>query len=210
MITVLCVLRSGGVYDAEWVRKLRDGVARNLGEHRFVCLSDVEVSCERIELKHDWPGWWAKVAMFEPGLIAGETLYLDLDTVITGRLEPVIELCRDYYFAMLENFNTDSMVGSGVMWFADKAPDGVYERFVKDPQRIIDFYATAKVGPYMGDQAFIWDAMDRHIDTLKSKSIRSYKKHCRNGLPEGASIVCFHGRPRPTEINPDWMKENWT
>jgi len=58
MFTVICVLRSGGQYDAEWVRKLRDGVKRNLARpHRFVCLSDVDVPCERIPLQHDWPGW---------------------------------------------------------------------------------------------------------------------------------------------------------
>ena len=69
MITILCVLKSGGVYDIEWVRKLRDGVSRNLSqEHRFVCLSDVPVPCRRIPIEHHWPGWWSKIEMFKPGL----------------------------------------------------------------------------------------------------------------------------------------------
>lgn len=205
-MNILCVLRSGGIYDAEWVKKLRDGVARNMGEHRFICLSDVDVPCERIPLKHDWPGWWSKIELFNS--IADETLYLDLDTVITGPLGPVIKHCRQFDFAMLENFHTADMVGSGVMWFKN-APDEVYERFAFAPQRIMDHYAAAKVGPYMGDQAYIWDALDRKVDTLKMPEIRSYKKHCRNGLPDGTSIVCFHGRPRMTEINPQWLKDHW-
>ena len=210
-MNVLCVLRSGGIYDAEWVRKLRDGVARNMGEHRFICLSDVEVPCERIPLKHDWPGWWSKIEMFRHGVITQDTLYLDLDTVITGPLRNVVEHCKFPGFAMLENFHTAEMVGSGVMWFGrNNVPHDVYHKFVIDPQRIMDHYATAKVGPYMGDQAFIWDTLDRQVNTLNLPWISSYKKHCRNGLPKGTSIVCFHGRPRPTEINPEWMKEHWS
>lgn len=208
MITIICVLKSGGIYDASWVEKLKKGVERNLKvPHRFVCISDVDVPCERIELKHDWPGWWAKIALFEPGVIDGPTLYLDLDTVITGNINEFTYF--PYDFAMLENFNDKEIVGSGVMWFKNKAPDGVYERFIEDPQRIIDHYQNVKHGSYRGDQAWIWDSLDRHVDKLSSPALRSYKKHCRNGLPEGTSIVCFHGRPRPTEINPEWMQKNW-
>jgi hypothetical protein len=174
--------------------------------YTFTCISDVEVP-DRIPLKHDWPGWWSKIELFNN--ITDETLYLDLDTVITGPLEPVIQECRKYDFAMLENFHTDAMVGSGVMWVKPPAPRFLYDLFVQSPQRIIDYYLQAKIGPYMGDQAYIWDRLDRKVPTIKMPEIRSYKKHCRNGLPEGTSIVCFHGRPRPTEINPDWMKEHW-
>lgn len=208
MVTILSVLRSGGIYDAEWVRKLRDAVARNITvPYRFVCLSDVEVPCERIPLEVDWQGWWAKVAMFKPGLITGRTLYFDLDTVLTANIDEFTDL--PYDFAMLRNFNDPDGVGSGVMWFKDKAPEGVYERFAQEPQRIMDYYEANKLGTYMGDQAFIHDTLNREVDTIASPALRSYKKHCRNGLPEDTAIVCFHGRPRPTEINPDWMQQNW-
>ena len=207
---VLCVLKSGGVYDASWVEKLWSGVYRHMREpFTFGCLSDVELPdpIERIPLMHDWPGWWAKLEMFRPGVIQGPTLYLDLDTVVTGPLDAFTNL--PYDFAMLKNFNNDEMVGSGVMWFKEKAPAGVYERFVQGPERVMEFYKNAKIGSYVGDQAFIWDTLDRQVDTISSPALRSYKEHCRNGLPEGTSLVAFHGRPRPTEIHPDWLKEHW-
>lgn len=208
-MNIVCVLKSGGIYDAEWVRKLRDGVGRNLSHpHQFVCLSDVPVPCERIPLEHDWPGWWSKIELFRPGVIQGPTLYLDLDTIITGPLEAFIDL--PYDFAMLENFNDKSFVGSGVMWFKDKAPMGVYERFLVSPDRIMAHYLNMKHGSYMGDQAFLFDTLNREVDKLVSPALRSYKRHCRGGLPEGTSIVCFHGRPRPTEISPPWLKEHWS
>lgn len=87
-LTIACVLRSGGVYDAEWVAKLQRGVARHMTlPHRFVCLSDVDVPCERIPLVTDWPGWWSKIELFRKGLFDGPVLYTDLDSVITGPLD---------------------------------------------------------------------------------------------------------------------------
>lgn len=209
MITVICVLKSGGVYHADWVSKLQSGVAQNLSQpHRFVCLSDVDVPCERIPLEHGWAGWWSKIELFKPGIIFGPTLYLDLDTIITGPLEPFTNLVYD--FAMLENFNENEMVGSGVMWFKDKAPGIVYERFVESPERIMGYYNNVKLGSYRGDQAFIWDTLGRQVDKISSPALKSYKKHCIGGLPDGTSIVCFHGRPRPTEVYADWIDRYWT
>jgi len=204
-MNILCVLKSGGVYDASWVEKLKRGVERNITvPYTFNCLSDVEVE-DRIPLKHDWPGWWSKIELFN--VITGPTLYLDLDTVITSNIDEFTDL--PYDFAMLENFNEPETVGSGVMWFR-KPLTAVYDRFVQDPDRIIEHYERVKIGSYRGDQAFIFDTLDREVDKLKSPALRSYKRHCRGGLPEGTAIVCFHGRPRPTEINPDWMQKHWT
>lgn len=208
MLSIAAVLKVGGIYTPEWVYKLKRGVERHLTiPHRFMCLSDIELDCERIPLKHDWPGWWSKIEIFSPGLISGPTLYLDLDTIITGNIDGFADL--PYDFAMLKNFNETEMVGSGVMWFKKRAPAVVYERFIQDPQRIIDHYEAVKLGSYRGDQAFIYDVLDRQVDKISSPALRSYKKHCRGGLPEGTSIVAFHGRPRPSEINPSWLQEHW-
>lgn len=208
MITILSVLRSGGIYDHSWVLKLKRAVARNLTEeHRFECLTDVDCSVTTLKLKHNWPGWYSKIEAFRPGVISGPTLYLDLDTVITGPMDEFTNL--PYDFAMLRNFNDDAAVGSGMMWFKDKAPEGVYEKFCEDPKRVMDYYDANCRGVYIGDQAFIADCLGDGIDRIESPALRSYKRHCRNGLPDGTSIVCFHGRPRPSEIGDDWLLRNW-
>jgi hypothetical protein len=69
LMRVACVLRSGGEYTAAHVERLRAGVARHLPGVGFVCLSDVPVDCERVELEHGWPGWWAILA--ERGVVDG-------------------------------------------------------------------------------------------------------------------------------------------
>ena len=209
---VICVLRSGGGYDAEWVRKLRDGVARNLTlPHRFRCLSDVEVPCERIPLIHDWPGWWAKIAMFAPGVITGPTLYLDLDTVITGPLDDIAKI--GYPFAALRNFHQPDYIGSGVMWFrdADSVPHRVYEKFARMPLAYIQHHERVKVGSHLGDQAFIWDTLGGDIAFLTDefKGVYSYKYHCKSYLPDDARIVAFHGSPRLHEVKSPWIERNW-
>lgn len=209
MLTVLCVLKSGGIYDAEWVRKLRDGAARNMHKHRFMCISDVDVPCERIGLSVDWPSWWSKIFMFKEGVIDGPTLYLDLDTVITGP----IEIARNGVdFAMLQSFWVADMVGSGVMWFSgDNVPHHVYEKFAKQPKAYIEHHKRNARGTYVGDQAFIWDAMKHDVPRINDylPGIKSYKMHCTRRLPSDASIVCFHGKPRPTEVDHDWMRKHW-
>lgn len=216
MLTVICVLRSGGgTYDSTWVAKLQRAVARNLTiPHRFVCLSDVEVPCERIPLLHDWPGWWGKIELFRPGVITGPTLYFDLDTVIVGNIDHMAD--NNSPFAMLKNFSATTvpnMVGSGVMWFRDAAsvPHKVYEKFAKMPECYMDHHLrhADAASSYIGDQAFIWDTLSCRVDTLEYPGILSYKRHCRKLLPADSSIVAFHGQPRPSEVSDSWVKEHW-
>jgi hypothetical protein len=210
-LTVLCVLRSGGIYNAEWVARLKRGVERNLTiPHQFVCLSDVDVPCERIPLMHDWPGWWSKLELFRPTLVWGPTVYLDLDTAITGNIDFLAKI--PYDFAMLRNFHRGNMFGSGMMWFKERAPHGVYTKFKANPAGWIKYHTERQGGPYVGDQAFITDALEgiRAIqDAAPKGAIVSYKKHCVAGLPEGASVVCYHGTPKPHEVSDAWMREAW-
>ena len=35
--------------------------------------------------------------------------------------------------------------------------------------------------------------------------VRSYKQHCRAGVPRGTKVVCFHGRPRPWQVKDAWV-----
>lgn len=212
MLTVACVLRSGGDYGPEDVRKLRDGVAHHMSlPHRFVCLSDVDVPCERIPLQHDWPGWWAKIELFRPGALLCPALYFDLDTVIVGSLDRLADLPHDFAMIDLRTADQSGIGQSGVMWLRNP-PHAVYERFAADPQHWIRHHEKAKAGTYVGDQAFINDTLGRDIPKITRdlpNMVRSYKLHCRAGVPHGTSVVCFHGRPRPAQVTDRWVREAW-
>lgn len=207
-LTVICVLKSGGSYTQDWVGKLKSACKRHLSiPHSFKCLTDTFVlGSETIPLKHDWPGWWAKIELFRPGVINGPTLYLDLDTVLVGSIDCLGSLPND--FAMMRNVWQAHMPGSAVMWFR-KVPHKVYEMFSESPEEIMSQYQF-KGNPYMGDQGFIWDAMDRKVDFIENDGlIRSYRKHCLDGVPEGCSLVAFGGQSKPNTVNAPWVKEAW-
>ena len=201
---VLCVCKSGAEYNAEWVRKLKAGVARNLTvPYEFKCLSDIDVP-DRIPLRHSWPGWWSKIEVFRE--VTGPTLYLDLDTIVTGNIDWITKTEHD--FCAIQNFHDPKMIGSAVMWF--KGPlRKVYDRFCEKPLKWIDYHERKRDGPYLGDQAFIWDSLGRNVETFDMGKIKSYKFHCKQGLPEGTSLVCFGGHPKATEVKADWLERHW-
>lgn len=192
MLTVACVLKSGGIYDWTWVARLRNGVAKHLPmEYRFVCLSDVAVPCTRTPLYHDWPGWWSKIEAFR---LLGPVLYFDLDTVIVGDLSDIAATANREEFVMLRDFYAPEHVGSGVMsWRGDE--QNLYDQFELDPDA-----AMAKRRTRMGDQAFIEEWWG-NIPIAKWQDehpgqVLSYKLHCQNGIPDDARVICLHGRPK--------------
>ena len=207
MIDVACVLRSGGAYDPCWVHRLREAVSRYLPiEHRFVCLSDVPIGGDvvRFNLPAGWRGWWAKMALGQPGLFPGRVLYFDLDSLIVGFLSELA--AYNGLRAVLADFNQPAMIGTGMMmWWADAMED-VFCRFVVDPAKVMAAY------PRRSDH-FTMQAMRTPPDRIQSLypgQVVSSKRHCRHGPPPGARVICMHGRPRLTDLAPDhWMRRTW-
>lgn len=194
-ITVACVLRSGGAYRPDDVVRLRDQVAAHLSGHEFVCLSDVDVPCERIALQHDWPGWWSKMEMF---LLPPPVLFFDLDTMIVGDLGDVAAQADEWQFTMLRDFYRENGLGSGMMAWGHPM-DTLYEKFVDAPR---DWMKKAGDS---GDQCFIemnvnQQGVKRWQDVLPGQVV-SYKVHVKGkGVPRDARVVCFHGHPKPRDI----------
>lgn len=214
MLTIACVLRSGGEYTPAHVADLRDMVARNLLlPHRFVCLSDVAVDCERIPLEHGWPGWWSKMELWRGCLFDGPMLYFDLDTIIVGSLDEIasgigkrVIVLRNFW---AESYGEPDRIGSGMMaWGKEAGPHvlvPVYLKFAKSPRTIMSAYTTTA---HWGDQAFIKenvapDMLERWQDKFPGKVV-SFKKHVipAKRVPDGAAVCCFHGEPRPWAMTP--------
>ncbi len=208
MLTIACVLRSGGGYDPSWAQKIKNMAARNLTvPHKFACLSDLKDAPDQVPLTHNWAGWWSKLELFS-GAIEPPFLYFDLDTVICANFDKLTQIPVD--FGMCQNFNDPKMVNSSVMLF-NKVPTQVYEKFAKQPDAYIAHYNRIADGTYVGDQAFIWDALGRNVDLLTDsfRGIYSYKRHCVRRLPPDTAICCFHGHPKCHEVNDDWVKKAW-
>jgi len=206
--TVACVLKSGGEYNTAHVSILQRAVKKYLPvEHDFVCLSDIKCDdYEVIPLIYDWPGWWSKIELFRPNILTGPTIYFDLDTIIVGDIEDLATGAPKYGFLMLDDWLGHSVVNSGMMGWSSSAKlylSRIYEKFIVSPRKHRGHY---NIKSRWGDQAFIRDhtpikpALWQHEFPGK---IVSFKRDCQNGIPEGTSVVCFHGKPRP------WKTPHW-
>lgn len=212
MLKVLCVLKSGGEFRKSHVSALHDGFREHLKTpFQFLCLNDLDADGPfSVPLKHGWPKWWSKIELFSRDW-NGPVIYADLDTIPVGPLDSLVE---GHDFTMLRNFWRPERVGSGLMaWNRDMT--AIYKAFLKSPDRFMAEYSTADK---WGDQVFIRDHSPVKPELWQDKfpcKVVSYKIHCRPGVeihstavgvprvPTGASVVCFHGLPRP------WMTSLW-
>lgn len=212
MLTVACVLRSGGIYTPEWVEKLQRGVEMHLShKHRFVCLSDVDVPCQRIALEDDWPGWWSKICLWHPAAgLTGPTIYFDLDTLIVGSLDALA--AYPHRFTMVHEFyRPERMCSTAMAWSGDWSE--IWQQMKADPAAVIAAYDRPRKDKRIGDQAFIEDCLSgSKIDTFRDlfgeTSIASYKVHCKRGIPSGAAAISFHGRPKMPAAG-GWAQKMW-
>jgi hypothetical protein len=159
MITIVCVLRSGGKvgYDGTWVSKLQNMLNRQITlPFRFVCLSDCEVSCDRISLLDTGPGYWSKLQLFRQGLFKGPTLYFDLDTVICGNLDPLIKSLIDQNnFVMWKD--PDYKISSSAIMYWNGDYSHIWAEYDSNPTNFEQRYSVENQGAerMIGDQAVI-------------------------------------------------------
>ena len=97
------VLRSGGEYGPRHVQWL----ARQIPG--LVCLSDRKVEgVETIPLRHDWPGWWAKMEMFSDVIDEDETktntrregMYFGVNAFVTRFAIGMQAICMGVIFTL--------------------------------------------------------------------------------------------------------------
>ena len=209
MLNVWCVC-VGDKYGDREVLVLRDMVARHLNKrHMFFCLTDRKIGGVNCVIRDDlWPGWWAKLNLFQEA--TGPTLYLDLDVVIVGNLDRLLsdELSLPANWAQSGHGGCQSSV---MAW------DGNYSFIAKAfAPSMLGEPVNGNFGHYgpkmlWGDQEFITDLVGTPGHGVKPMPhVYSYKYHCRNGVPADASVVCFHGKPKPTEVGDDWVVQSYT
>ena len=159
MLNVVCVLRQGGKvgYDASWVDKLKSAVNRHLTiPHRFICLSDCEVNCERIPLVDTGTGFWSKLELFRPGLFTSPVLYIDLDTVICKNIDEIVDRCRNERFVMW--LEKDKNIHSSALMYWDGDYSYLWNFYKTQP---LEYWKELFAHPPMyGDQALISENVD--------------------------------------------------
>lgn len=206
-LTVACVLRRGGLYwgtregpfFARYVHILRDAVAGHLSlPHRFVCLTDSPVSCDHVFMRDFWPGAWAKLELFRPGLFDGPVLYLDLDTVALGQLDELARVALDGEFAAVRH-RQGGLDAAVMAWRVDCS--FIHRRHAWLPEywryRCRETGQRGFIEASLARNRVSWRAID---EALPGAVIDYADLGAGGGVPPAARLCIFHGRPRPHEL----------
>lgn len=203
---VACV-KVGTAYGPEYVNRLAAMVRRHTSRVMpFICITDdphgLDASFEVIPASYpELRGWWQKVALFGGYNFAGQRIvYLDLDTVLVGNVDFLFEYAGS--FAILRDFYVPTGYGSAVMSIAPGFGRHLWERFMRNPETIM--------AAMHGDQDWIRLGVP-HADLWQDVApgkIGSYKADNLQAGPRGFSLICFHGEPKPHEVN-GWIVDAW-
>lgn len=224
---IICI-KWGTLFGPEYVNRLYSGVRRNLGTPiRFLCMTehtdglhpDIEVLSlpeEPFRAEMDAAlavanrqGAMRKTSLFREGLIPdldGPVLGFDLDVVITGDLQPILELAPGHV-AMRHDWTEKRKgrpTGHGSVFRYDPGVHGfLYDDLAENP------YAEVEKARGSEQRYTSHKAMDRGVFTyIPEDWVVSYKYDCNPFpgnylrppiLPEEARVVCFHGHPKMDE-----------
>lgn len=228
MIAVVC-MKWGTAFGPEYVNVLFRGVKQNLSEpFSFYCFTDNPVGLADGIVARPLPdlgflppkrfrmGCWPKIGLFQPGLIEEDcALFLDLDVIVTGSLDGFVDqqhaegglhILREWNSGLWNllplALRPDRGAQSSVFGWSPTEQQHIYEALRADPE--------AAFAAFKNDQQFI-RRMARGLRYWPHKWAVSFKKSCvwlypfnlvlPNRLPPAsASLVVFHGAPRPHEV----------
>lgn len=213
-IAIICVLKSGGDFHPIDVFRFKWMLDKNITiPHHFYCLTDMSTAMDDVydlPLLCNYRGWWSKVELFRPDLVnADRIIYFDLDTIILGNIDNLIT--QDFDFIGLRPFNPTraqrkDYVASAIMsWRNNGSFNFLSEQFNYKKHSL----------KFTGDQDYLSSALKQVGKSYVYwqnvvDGIYSYKRHVKqNGLQEDARVVCFHGFPRPNQVDAKWVKEAW-
>lgn len=215
-------------FEAVHVNTLKNMVKRNLSmEHEFVCVTDDGAGLDpEIRVVPLWPNpvpvfgsenrpnCFHRIRAFAPDMkaILGERfVWLDLDAVITGPLDPLFETDAD--FKMWGGTHPTTPYNGSMVMMNAGARAQVWDKF--NPR--VSPHKGKERGHIGSDQAWIsyclgpneqkWSKIDGvysyRIDILKPKAV----------LPKDARIVFFHGRHNPwddeVQLGQRWVREHY-
>lgn len=188
------VLRTGGEYQPWHVHRLQAQLAA-VSDAELVCLSDGPPipGVTTIPLVYRWPGWWSKMELM--GLPDDMVHYTDLDASIVGPVDAFLSM-ND--LALMRDVYRPRGLQSSLMVLPRAARCTLGNKWMSHPERHMREHSEG------GDQALmetLWTESAVRIQDALPGFLVSYKadRVAERGT-QGASVVVFHGRPRPWEV----------
>ncbi len=212
---VLCI-KWGTMYGPEYVNVMYGMVARNLsGPFKLVCFTDdregirPEVECLPlpglgVDVPPEAPGKWPKQALWAKDLfgLQGVALFLDLDSVIVGSLDPYFEYGEPDDVITARNWVKPwrKMAQTSVFRFKIGAHSYMLENLRRDPQLMVK---------YQFEQNYVSSCLKTGVKFWPRAWTKHFSKHCMGPWPlrylrcpkqpSGAKIITFPGSPKPPD-----------
>jgi hypothetical protein len=218
-------MKWGEEYSVEYANKLFSMVSRHTNRPlRFICFTEDRRGLHPEIAAHDLPHVelpsshrtkpWRKIALWQsyPGGLEGDFLFLDLDVVVTGSIDPFFDYEPEATYCVIENW---TQLGSGlgntsVFRLRAGAHTEVYDALTADP--------AATVSKFRNSQTFASRTISRQVfwppgwcvnfkrDLLPAWPLRFFKSA---PIPERARVVCFTGHPYPHEARDGVWPRVW-
>ncbi len=231
---IILTMKWGSLYPADYVNVLYSAFKKHLkAPFRFICMTDDDSGIiDGVEI---FPipemnlgenrfafGGWPKISVFAGDLfgLKGRALFVDLDTVIVGDLQPLLQaeggvvLIREWR-RFVDYFRPRRVNGmTSIFAFTLGEQTRIYDEFMKNPDHAFDNYRNEQrwVTDYAKDMRF-WDpkrVVSFKRDLLAPPLVNRFVAPKEPG--NEVSVVVFHGEPRPIDVVPNdnrpWGK--WT
>ncbi|TRD16671.1 glycosyl transferase [Palleronia caenipelagi] len=214
MKQIICI-NWGTKYGPRYVNRLYAGVARNVTPpFRFVCFCDdpsgmrPEVETQPLpEIDYEIPrtrtGIWPKSRLWgaKLGDLSGPVLFLDLDVIVTGSLDPLFEYGAPEKVVLARNPSNllEKLGQTSVFRFPVGGLLPLQERFKADPQAIAETYRY--------EQRFVTREAPGGPEFYPRAWVAHFRRDCRRifplnyllapKLPRDARVVLFAGHLTP-------------
>jgi hypothetical protein len=229
-----CVIHGTG-YEWIYVEHLYNMLTRHLlGGIRFHVYTEHDRPVPAHMIKHvltDWPeisgpkrSWWYKLQLFNPEHHQGNLLYFDLDTVILRDISWISQLPTEYLWGIRDFKHLQrpgySTLNSSVMWWNVEKMSWIWDQF--NTTNVVN---TSR--QYPGDQDYLNNVLGHNrIRYFEDGQMQSWRWQCLDGgydfnsrrhripgqgtqIPGNTSVLVFHGKPKPHEINDKVVQELW-
>ncbi len=230
MANFLCI-KWGTKYDSSYVNRLYLGVKKYMPpckDFRFVCLTDdtsgimegisiyplPETGCDVAVFDTKKGGeTWRKIGLFKPDVanLDGDTLFLDLDVVITGDISPLFcyksgkfVIIQDWLEKRRARFipwRHGKVGNTSVFRFDPKHHSIVFKIFQQNPMWALDSFRIEQqfVSWVLRNDTVFWPADWIHSFKRSCRPFFPLNHICTPYRPQGMKILVFHGYPLPPQ-----------
>jgi len=232
-IDCACVIH-GSAYNWTYVDRLYNMLSRHITPgiklHVYTesdrPVPDYMIKHELIDWKISQPkrAWWYKMQLFDPAHHTGPLLYFDLDTVIVRNIDWIWQQPTAYFWAV-RDFKylwrpASTVINSSVMWWDTARYAYIWHEFLQHNLSNV-------MHQYHGDQDYISAAIaENQRRMFDIDQIQSWRWQCVDGgynfskrrhrtpgsgacVPHSASVLIFHGNPKPDQIQDSIVVNHW-